>query len=116
MANYLTKQNLVDKFATYADNHGLKRRNILIEKSHKLLERHINSRIIYNILDEKAWTEYLNMDDPVISTTLNVFRKNAAFPRKESTQTGKSATQKVALYTTPDRCIPFSRHAMLAYA
>ena len=96
MADYLGRQNLVDKFATYADNHGLKRRNILIEKSYKLLNRFINSRIIYNILDEKAWTEYLNLDDPVISTALDVFKRNAAFPKKQAPQ---QSQQKVAIAT-----------------
>ena len=51
LANYLVKQNTVDKFASFADKHGLQRRNLMIKKSHKLLERYINSRIIYNIMD-----------------------------------------------------------------
>ena len=82
MASYLAKQNLVDKFATYADKHGLKRRNLMIKKSHKLLERYINSRIIYNMLDESAWNEYINLGDPTIEVALKVFRNNAAFPKK----------------------------------
>ena len=79
--NYLVKQGLVEQFATYADSRGLKRRNLMIQKSHRLLERFINSRIIYNILDEDAWTEYLNRDDNVIRKALEVFRKNEAFPK-----------------------------------
>ncbi|MCD8296789.1 MAG: S41 family peptidase [Prevotella sp.] len=82
LANYLNKQNLVDKFASYADKHGLQRRNLMIKKSFNLLNRYINSRIIYNIMDEDAWTEYLNLDDNVIKTSLNVFKNNAAFPQK----------------------------------
>ncbi len=82
LANYLNKQNLVDKFATYADKHGLQRRNLLIKKSFNLLNRYLNSRIIYNIMDEDAWIEYLNLDDNVIKTSLNVFKNNAAFPQK----------------------------------
>ena len=38
LADYLVKQNTVDKFATYADKHGLQRRNLMIKKSHNLLE------------------------------------------------------------------------------
>lgn len=82
LANYLVKQNTVDKFATYADKHGLKRRNLMIRKSHKLLERYINSRIIYNIMDESAWNQYLNQDDPAINMALKVFHNHAAFPKK----------------------------------
>lgn len=63
LSDYLTKQNMVEKFATYANQNGLRRRNLMINKSHKLLERFINSRIIYNILDEQEWIDYLNHDD-----------------------------------------------------
>ena len=94
LSDYLAKQNMVDKFATYADRHGLKRRNLMLQKSHKLLNRYINSRIIYNMLDEEAWNEYINQDDPVISTALRVFRNNAAFPKKPEK---KSAKGKVAI-------------------
>ena len=81
MAKYLQKQNMVDKFATYADKNGLKRRNLMIQKSHKLLERFINSRIIYNMMSEEAWMKYLNNDDSAITETLKLFRENAAFPK-----------------------------------
>ena len=83
LAAYLDKQNMVDKFATYADKNGLKRRNLLIKKSHSLLELFINSRIIYNIMDEEDWIEYLNLDDKVIKTALDVFERGEAFPKKK---------------------------------
>ena len=95
MASYLAKQNLVDKFATYADKHGLKRRNLMIKKSHKLLERYINSRIIYNMLDESAWNEYINLGDPTIEAALKVFRNNAAFPKKPGATHQAASTKKV---------------------
>ena len=93
MSKYLVSQNTVEQFAAFADKNGLKRRNLMIRKSHKLLERFINSRIIYNMLDEQAWTEYINQDDPTIVTALRVFEKNEAFPKKPgakaNTQTKK---------------------------
>ena len=76
LADYLVKQNLVDKFATYADKHDLQRRNLMIQRSYNLLETHINSRIIYNVLDEQAWTEYLNLKDKVIKAALQVLNKD----------------------------------------
>lgn len=82
MSKYLIGQNTVEQFAAFADKNGLKRRNLMIRKSHKLLERFINSRIIYNILDEQAWTEYINQDDPTIATALRVFERKEAFPKK----------------------------------
>lgn len=93
---YLKKQNTVDKFATFADKNGLKRRNLMIQKSHKLLERYINSRIIYNMLNEQAWTEYLNQDDPAIIETLRIFREGKAFPQKPDPQQMQK-NQKVAM-------------------
>lgn len=95
MASYLAKQNLVDKFATYADKHGLKRRNLMIKKSHKLLERYINSRIIYNMLDESAWNEYINLGDPTIEAALKVFLNNAAFPKKPGATHQAASAKKV---------------------
>ena len=93
MSKYLVSQNTVEQFAAFADKNGLKRRNLMIRKSHKLLERFINSRIIYNMLDEQAWTEYIKQDDPTIATALRVFEKNEAFPKKPgakaNTQTKK---------------------------
>ncbi|MDO4196115.1 MAG: S41 family peptidase [Prevotellaceae bacterium] len=79
---YLKKQNLVEKFASYADNHGLKRRNLMIQKSYKLLERYITSRIIYNMLNDNAWSQYLNEDDEVIREAQGVFERGEAFPKK----------------------------------
>ena len=82
LANYLKKQGLVERFVDYADKKGLRRRNLMIRKSHNLLEETINGRIIYNMLDEQAWTEYRNQSDPVIRRAQEVFSKNAAFPKK----------------------------------
>ena len=96
LAAYLVKQNMVEKFAAYADGHGLKRRNLLIQKSHKLLERFINSRIIYNILDENSWHQYINQDDPVIIEALRIFSEGVAFPKLPEATAPKGKQQKVA--------------------
>ena len=82
MERYLKSQNTLEKFVTYADKNGLKRRNLMIQKSRKLLERFVNSRIIYNILSEQARTEYLNQDDPAIIESLRLFKNGDAFPQK----------------------------------
>ena len=82
ISNYLVKQNTVEQFADYADKHGLQRRNLMIRKSHNLLEHGINSRIIYNILDEEALVEYNNQEDPDIEKALKVLKDGSAFPKK----------------------------------
>ena len=93
--DYLKTQNLVERFASYADRNGLQRRNLMIRKSHKLLDQYINSRIIYNMLDEEAWNEYLNQDDDNIRAALNVFAQGKAFPKKPAVK--KKAVRKVAV-------------------
>lgn len=93
LEDYLSQQNLVDQFVTYADKNGLKRRNLLIKKSHGLLEQYIHSRIIYNMLDEEALMEYLNMDDPVVKAALEVFKRKESFPEKPQ-ESPKAKTEK----------------------
>ncbi|MBQ9655488.1 MAG: S41 family peptidase [Prevotella sp.] len=92
LSKYLTKQNIVDKFATYAEQKGLKRRNLMIQKSHKLLERYVSSRIIYNMMSEEAWMKYLNSDDPTIGETLKTFNEEKAFPAAPAKKEEKTKT------------------------
>ena len=93
MERYLQRQNTVEAFASYADHQGLKRRNLMIQKSHQMLERYINSRIVYNILGEEARMKYLNADDPAIRETLRVFREGIAFPQAPKPATGTKGKQ-----------------------
>lgn len=110
LSAYLDKQNTVDKFASYADKNGLRRRNLLIKKSHHLLERFINSRIIYNIMDEEDWIEYLNLDDNVIKAALDVFKNNAAFPKKPN------AKQKDGVTARAEQTVPRTEGNLVAYS
>lgn len=97
LEDYLKKQNLVDKFATFADDKGLKRRNLMIRKSHKLLDRYINSRVIYNMLNEQALLQYINQDDPAVQKALKVFENKASFPQApEPKKEEKKNNKKVA--------------------
>ena len=98
LAEYLDKQNLVDQFATYADKHGLQRRNLMIRKSHHLLQRYLYSRVIYNIMDENDWIQYLNLDDNVVKKALEVFRRNEAFPKNTTKKPTGKKNDKVAMH------------------
>lgn len=81
LKTHLKKQNIVEKFVAYADSKGLKRRNLMIRKSQKLLEKHITSRIVYTMLSANAWTEYVNEDDPTVMRAVEVFDNDEAFPK-----------------------------------
>jgi carboxyl-terminal processing protease len=86
---YLQKINSVELFVQYAEKQGLKRRNLMIQRSHKLLERYVNSRVIYNMMGEAEWTEYLNGDDPAIKESLRVFKAGEAFPKADKAKKSK---------------------------
>ena len=96
LANYLERQNLVNDFANYAARYGLRRRNLMIMRSHSLLQNYIDSRIIYNILDEQAWIEYLNLSDETVKAALNVFKNHTKYlakPRHAPTRTVRNTPQ-----------------------
>lgn len=90
LANYLQRMNLVEDFANYAAGVGLRRRNLMIIKSHALLQNYIDARIIYNMLDETAWTQFLNRDDKTIKAAEEVFKEGKAFPQKPARNTKKN--------------------------
>jgi len=92
LLKHIKKQNLVEQFAQYAEKRGLKRRNLMIQKSRHLLEQYIYSRVIYNMLDEQSWLQYLNEDDPAIRETLRLFEAGEAFPKAPDLKPQKSKT------------------------
>lgn len=94
LLQYLKRQRLVEQFANYAAKKGLQRRNLLLQKSHSLFERFLNSRVIYTMLNEDAWVRYINLDDPTIKTALEIMRKGKAFPAKPEQKKGNGNGSK----------------------
>jgi carboxyl-terminal processing protease len=80
LVKYLKKQRLVEQFAQWADSHGLKRRNLLIQRSHHLLENYLLGRIVYGMLSEQSWIEFLNQDDPTVREAVRVLQAGESFP------------------------------------
>ena len=81
LLKYLKKQNILEKFANFAESKGLKRRNILMYKSQKLFERNLYGNIIYNMLDMEDYLKYLNQQDPTVLKALEVLEKEQSFPK-----------------------------------
>ncbi|MCF0160868.1 MAG: peptidase S41, partial [Bacteroidaceae bacterium] len=81
LANYLRNQNVVEQFVKFADNLGLKRRNIMVQKSSKLLERVLTGNIIYIMLDDEEYAKFLNQDDATVMKALEVFKKGESKPK-----------------------------------
>lgn len=78
--SYLKKYDLVELFVRYANKQGLKRRNLLIRKSEKLLDEYIKTAIISDVLDVESTVRFVNESDPCVKSALDLFEKNAAFP------------------------------------
>lgn len=98
MQDYLRHQGLLEQFVRYADSKGIKRRNILIQKSAKLLEKNIYGNIIYNMLGKEAYIKYLNETDPTVRKGIELLEKGEAFPKapvkKEETTKDKKNERK----------------------
>ena len=81
LLQYLKHQNILEQFARFAENTGLKRRNILMYKSQKLFETNLYGNIIYNMLGMEAYIEYLNKSDKTVLKALEVLDKGESFPK-----------------------------------
>ena len=84
MADYLHREGIVEQFIRFAETKGVKRRNLLINKSRKLLEQYLCNNIIYNILGMEAHIRYLNKGDETVQKALEVLEKGEAFPKPEA--------------------------------
>ena len=96
MLKYLKKQNILEKFARFAETKGLKRRNILMYKSQKLFERNLYGNIIYNMLDMEDYLKYLNQQDPTVLKALEVLEKEESFPKapEQNMESNHEGTEK----------------------
>lgn len=81
MEAYLKTQNLLEKFAEYAEKKGLNRRNILMYKSKQLFEESLYGNIIYNMLGIEAYITYSNLTDKTVQKALEVLEKGESFPQ-----------------------------------
>lgn len=75
MEAYLKGQNLLNKFAAWAEKKGLKRRNNLMMKSRRLFEMSLYGNIIYNMLGMEAYVEYLNESDKTVLKAVEILEK-----------------------------------------
>ena len=91
MEAYLKGQNLLNKFAAWAEKKGLKRRNNLMMKSRRLFEMSLYGNIIYNMLGMEAYVEYLNKSDKTVLKAVEILEKGESFPQAPDPQ---AATDK----------------------
>ncbi|MCM1109524.1 MAG: S41 family peptidase [Clostridium sp.] len=80
IVKFLQRNNVVEKFAYYADKKGLQRRNLMLYKSRKLFEENIYGSIIYTAKDNETYIRFLNESDPVVLRAIEVIEEGKAFP------------------------------------
>ncbi len=86
LIKHLKKQGIVEQFIRFADSKGVKRRNLLISKSRKLLERNLFGNIIYNMLGREEYVRYINESDATVQKALEILRNGEAFPKAPETE------------------------------
>jgi carboxyl-terminal processing protease len=64
----------------YADKNGFQRRNLMIQRSYKLIRRILYQYIILNAYENSKSVEYLNEVDPMILKAISIIDENKAFP------------------------------------
>lgn len=97
MEAYLKGQNLLNKFAAWAEKKGLKRRNNLMMKSRRLFEMSLYGNIIYNMLGMEAYVEYLNESDKTVLKAVEILEKGESFP-SGSGSSGNNRQQEMILH------------------
>ncbi|MDR0894406.1 MAG: S41 family peptidase [Prevotellaceae bacterium] len=80
---YLQGEGIVEQFVRFASSKGVKRRNILIHRSYKILENNLCTNIIYNILGREEAVRYSNQNDNTVQEALKLLRNGEAYPTKE---------------------------------
>lgn len=86
---YVKKKKLIDGFVTFAEKAGLKRRNLMIQRSHKLLTTYITSAIVGDLLDESEAAEYANQTDQAVQRAIAILMANQSVPAIQTTTKAK---------------------------
>ena len=85
LLEHLKQQGIMEQFIRYASSKGVKRRNLLINKSRQLLERNLYGNIIYNMLGQEEYIRYINQSDATVLKALEILEKGEAFPKAPET-------------------------------
>ena len=81
LEKYLKRQGLLEQFARYANERGLKRRNNMLYRSRALFEESLYGNIIYNMLGMEEYLKYLNATDPAVLRAIEVLERGESVPK-----------------------------------
>jgi len=105
---FLKNQRVVDHFVVYAQHAGVKRRNLMIEQSRKLLHQYICATIVADVLDESDAAEYANAIDPSLLRAVALLEAGEAFPQAPSAGKKKTTAHLFAPSAAANLCFaPF---------
>lgn len=82
LISYLDRRNMVEDFVRFAEKNGIKRRNLQINKSYKLLKQFIYAGIIYDVYDIEEYIEFLNQNDKAVDKAIELINDYDANPAK----------------------------------
>jgi len=108
LQNFLKYKRLVEQFAQFAAKNGLKRRNLMLARSRKLIESYVTATIVTDVLDDSEAAEYINQTDPAVLRAIGLLEAGEAFPKlPEKGKPGK----KVANLFRVSQLLPQGRAA-----
>ena len=81
MEKFLRKENLIERFARFGEEHDLKRRNLMLQKSRTLFERNIMALIISYAREMQDYLQFLNEDDPTVQRAIQVLAEGSSYPQ-----------------------------------
>jgi carboxyl-terminal processing protease len=77
---YLNKQRVLEQFYTFCESKGVRRRNLMIQKSHDLLERIVYNAVVYLYMNDNEYYEYINRYDATVLKALEQIKEGKTFP------------------------------------
>ncbi len=106
---FLRKENLLERFARFGEEHDLKRRNLMLQKSRPLFERNIYGLIIYNAREMQDYLEFLNEDDPAVQRAIQILSDGLSYPQapedEENNSTGKEKKEAMLRGNLPQHSL-----------
>lgn len=118
MEKFLRKENLLERFARFGEEHDLKRRNLMLQKSRSLFERNIFGLIIYNAKEMQDYLEFLNESDPTVQRALQVLSDGLSYPQAPEPEEEETSQKKkeLAKGSFPEHLlVPIHHMAIMPY-
>lgn len=97
MEKFLRKENLLERFARFGEEHDLKRRNLMLQKSRTLFERNIYGLIIYNAKEMQDYLEFLNEGDPTVQRAIQVLTDGLSYPKAPDAEEDEADKKELSL-------------------